>query len=280
MFRLPSAWNIPHSSDECEFSSCDDRPDSTLQPSELTMDTTLSDLKKSAQSSLNATPSTTVLRKRTSSKLDSTLDDSDIETSPTRPIIHQNRISRTVVSRSLSTKFGPLASRLPPLASSVKAAHASTSSIEEIEVDTPTQVYDLQQPKADHNTSSRSEPASGWVKTISGSFFQQHCGNIRSSRARHYSRNADSVLVRQAYGAVQRNRDAFNSINNLLHSQMLTSMHTCEFMLLSVVSCEPCHLPVFPVRVHFCNRKFGNLLQSQCKAGAPPPPPAHTHART
>jgi hypothetical protein len=268
MFRLPSAWNIPHSSDECEFSSCDDGPEGILQPSEFAMDVNMRGQKNSAKPAFSVTPSTNVQRKRTSSKLEATLDDSDIETSPTRPILHQTRVSQGSISRSLSNKNGPLAARLSSPATSIKPAVASASSIEDIEVDTPTQdeYFPLLNPK--HNLRSHSGNGSGWIKSISDSAFQQHCGNLRSSRTRANLRTAESVLVRQAYVAVQRNRDSLNSNNQLLHSQIFTATHSCELMLLNVVSCEPCHLPVFPVQVHFCNRKFGYSLHSECKTTA------------
>jgi hypothetical protein len=260
MFRLPSAWNIPHSSDECEFSSCDNELDEILQPSDFAPDSNVKDKRNDAAPALNATPSTVILRKRSSSKLDETLDDSDIETSPAPAIIRQNRISQTAVSKAVSTKSGP--------AIPTKPAHASASSIEEIEVDPPAQGDLLLLQKTKHNPNSSSGCASGWIKSIQDPVIQQYRGNIRSSRARPNSRT-ESVLVRQAYSAVQRNRDAFISTNQLLHTQTLTAMHSCEFMLLSVVTCEPCHLPVFPVRVHFCNRKSSNLITSQCQTTSP-----------
>jgi len=251
MFRLPSAWNIHQSSsgDECEFGSCDNDLDSEG----ISKCNSRKENPVSADPARNVNLSTTIQKKRPSSDLEATLDDSDIETSPRPQVNHQNRPTQYAVSRPL------------PSAASMKPAHVSSSSIEEIETDSPTPVDVPLLPKRNiHNSSSGN--AIGWVKLIPDSVFQQHSVNPRGGRARPNSRTADSVLLRQCYTAMQRNKDSLNSTSHLLHSQTLNASHVRELILLSVVASEPCHLPVFPVRVNFCHRKSGNLLPPQSKS--------------
>ena len=251
MFRLPSAWNIHHSSsgDENEFGSCDNDLDSEG----ISKCNSRKENPVSADPARNVNLSTTIQKKRPSSDLEATLDDSDIETSPRPQVNHQNRPTQYAVSRPL------------PSAASMKPAHVSSSSIEEIETDSPTPVDVPLLPKRNiHNSSSGN--AIGWVKLIPDSVFQQHAVNPRGGRARPNSRTADSVLLRQCYTAMQRNKDSLNTTSHLLHSQTLNASHVRELILLSVVASEPCHLPVFPVRVNFCHRKSSNLLPPQSKS--------------
>jgi hypothetical protein len=259
MFRLPSAWNIHQSSsgDECEFGSCDNDLDSEC----ISKCDSRKENPVSADPARNVNLSTTIQKKRPSSDLEATLDDSDIETSPRPQVNHQNRPTQYAVSRPLPT----LSAQRFPSAASIKPAHVSSSSIEEIEIDSPTPVDVSVLPKRKILNSS-SGNAIGWVKLIPDSVFQQHSVNPRGGRARPNSRTADSVLLRQSYSAMQRNKDSLNSTSHLLHSQTLNASHVRELILLSVVASEPCHLPVFPVRVNFCHRKSGNLLPPQSKS--------------
>ncbi len=262
MFRLPSAWNIQHSSsDECEFSLCEDETGERAETNRIVaVDNFVKGHKFTGESALNVTSTTTVQRKRPSSKLGDTLDDSDIETSPRPQVNHQSRATNMVVP----AKAGLISAR-SHLPSSIKPAHTSASSIEEIEVDSPVQVDSLLLSKKTIPTSS-SGTTNGWMKSIPDSVLQQYSGNSRNTRAKPNARTAESVLVRQLHAAVQRNRETLNSTNHLLNSQNLSASHIRECILLSVVSCEPCHLPVFPVRVNFCHRKCSNFLPSQSKA--------------
>jgi hypothetical protein len=260
MFRLPSAWDIQHSSDECDFSSCDDESDARAGNNRPNDVGNIIAGKPSTNSSTLNIPSTTVQSKRPSSKLGVSLDDSDIETSPRPQVNHQIRIAKSAAptkTDSLSAQF-----QVP---SSSKRAHASASSIEDIEVDSPTPVHAPLLPKKTIPISSSGNP-SGWIKSIQDSVFQQYNGNSRSSRSKPNSRTGEGVLIRQLQAAVQRNKETLNSTNYLLNSQSLSALHTREFILLSVVSCEPCHLPVFPVRVSFCHRNSSTFLRSQSKA--------------
>ena len=297
MFRLPSAWNIQHSSsDEFEFSSSDNEPIACEptglgdnKPSQKTViaEPALKEVACSATehrkriSKLDASLGlsnieTSEHRKRTSSKLDANFDDSDIETSPRPQVHHQVWKIQAAASRASSNKAGlgsaPLASQVV----SSRPAHLSASSIEEIEVDTPSPSRMLLLPK--HTISSASAgKKTGWIQSISDSVLQLSSANPRGSRPKPNSRTAENVIVRQSYTAVQRNRDNLNSISHLLHSQTLTSTHSRELILLSVVSCEPCHLPVIPVRVNFCHGKSSKLLPSQSQSMLPmnntfPPP--------
>jgi len=260
MFRLPSAWNVQHSSsDEFEFSSSDSEPTAHPEPVGLAADGPVH--KVVAEPVLKEfAPSTIDHRKRTLSQLDTTLDDSDIETSPRPQVNHQIWKIQATAPRSSANKVG--SARLPPQAIPIRPAHASASSIEEIEVDTPSPSRMISLPKKTIPSASAGK-TSGWIKSISDSVLQHSGANPRGGRSRPNSRTAENVLVRQSYAAVQRNRDSLNSISHLLASHTITPSHSRELILLSVVSCEPCHLPVFPVRVNFCHGKSSKLLPSQ-----------------
>jgi hypothetical protein len=260
MFRLPSAWDIhTTSSDEGGFSSCDNEIESHHAFSALACNSF--EKSKTMSGSVDFAPFNTVQRKRPSSKLDSTFDDSDIEASPRPQVNHKIRIMQHVHSRLSSDETGTVSSRL---ATSIKPAHASASSIDEIELDSPAPASALlQSHKNIHNKIPGN--VNGWMKSIPDSvFYQSSGGNSRSSRSK--SRAAECAFIRQYYAASHQNKFKLNSTSHLIHSKTLTETHSREFLMLSVASCEPCHLPVFPVRVNFCQGKSRKSLAHPSQA--------------